>query len=76
MSGNRFCKPKVARQVGSEDRLDAGQVGARSWGAALSIDDLVLHPDGATPVAIRDDGLATPERRAREDDRATVLRVT
>ena len=46
--------------------LTAGHVGARSWGAALSIDDLVLQPDGGAPVAIRDDRLATPERRARE----------
>ncbi len=46
--------------------LAAGQVGARSWGAALSIDDLVLHPDGAAPVAVRDRQLAPPDRRARE----------
>ena len=41
-----------------------GQVGARSWGAALSIDDLVLQPDGAVPVAVLDTQLAPPERRA------------
>ena len=46
--------------------LTAGQVGARSWGAAVSVDDLVLHPDGAAPVAVRDHQLAAPDRRARE----------
>ena len=46
--------------------LTAGQVGARSWGAAMSIDDLVVQPDGAAPVAVRDHQLAPPERRARE----------
>ena len=44
--------------------LASGQAGARAWGAALSIDDLVLRPDGAAPVAIRDHQLAPPERRA------------
>jgi len=42
----------------------AGQVGARAWGAALSIDDLVVRPDGAVPVAVRDEALAPPPRRA------------
>jgi hypothetical protein len=46
--------------------LAAGQAGVRCWGAAVSIDELVLHPDGAEPVAVRDHELATPERRARE----------
>jgi len=46
--------------------LASGQVGARAWGAALSIDDLVLRPDGAASVVVRDEELAAPERRARE----------
>jgi hypothetical protein len=46
--------------------LSAGQVGTRAWGAALSLDDLVIQPDGGAPVAIRDTDLATSERRARE----------
>jgi hypothetical protein len=53
-----FTDPEPIRTV--------GQVGARCWGAAVSIDELVLHPDGAEPVAVRDRELATPERRARE----------
>ena len=32
----------------------------------MSIDDLVVQPDGAAPVAVRDLQLAPPERRARE----------
>ena len=47
-------------------RLVAGQVGIRSWGSALSVDDLLLKPDGAAVVAIRDKQLSRPERRARE----------
>ena len=46
--------------------LASGQVGARAWGAALSIDNLVLRPDGAASVVVRDEELAPPERRARE----------
>ncbi|MBK8000882.1 MAG: DUF1553 domain-containing protein [Verrucomicrobia bacterium] len=46
--------------------LTAGQVGVRSWGAALSVDDLALKPDGASPVSIRDEQLPSPDRRARE----------
>jgi hypothetical protein len=47
--------------------LSAGQVGVRSWGAALSVDDLVLKPaDTGTPLAIRDERLPAPARRARE----------
>ena len=46
--------------------LASGQVGARAWGAALSIDDLVLRPDGAASVGVRDEELTAPERRARE----------
>ena len=46
--------------------LTSGQVGARAWGAALSIDDLELRPDGAASAMVRDDELAAPERRARE----------
>ncbi|HAB19331.1 MAG TPA: hypothetical protein DCE44_23240, partial [Verrucomicrobiales bacterium] len=46
--------------------LEAGQIGARCWGAALSIDDLVLHPEGVEPFLIRDRQLAEPERRARQ----------
>jgi hypothetical protein len=48
----------------SKPMLAGGRVGARSWGAALSIDDLVVRPEGAVPVAIRDPELAPPERRA------------
>ena len=44
--------------------LAAGQAGARTWGAALSIDELVLRPDGAAPISIDDPQLAPPERRA------------
>jgi len=32
----------------------------------LSLDDLVLRPDGAASVVVRDQELAAPERRARE----------
>ena len=32
----------------------------------MSIDDLVLRPDDAASVAVRDEELAAPERRARE----------
>ena len=46
--------------------LAFGQVGARAWGAALSIDDLVLRPDGAASMVVRDEERASPERRARE----------
>ena len=46
--------------------LTVGQVGVRSWGAALSVDDLVLKSDGAAPIAICDPQLPSPERRARE----------
>jgi hypothetical protein len=44
----------------------SGQVGARTWGAAMSVDDLVLHPDGAASVTVRGPQLAPPDRRARE----------
>jgi cytochrome c553 len=47
--------------------LNPGQVGVRSWGAALSVDNLVLKPaDTTTTIAIRDEQLAAPARRARE----------
>jgi hypothetical protein len=46
--------------------LSAGQVGVRTWGAALSIDDLSLQPDGLPSVAVLDNHLAPPEHRARE----------
>jgi hypothetical protein len=44
--------------------LTAGQVGVRAWGAALSLEELVLRPDGAAPVGLRDEALPPPERRA------------
>ncbi len=46
--------------------LTAGQVGVRSWGAALSVDDLVLNPSGANSIAISEVQLPSPERRAHE----------
>lgn len=46
--------------------LAAGHVGARAWGSALSLDDLVIEPAGARPITIRDTNLAPPDRRARE----------
>lgn len=47
--------------------LSAGEVGVRSWGAALSVDDLVLKPaETTTTIAVRDEQLAAPARRARE----------
>jgi Protein of unknown function (DUF1553)/Protein of unknown function (DUF1549)/Planctomycete cytochrome C len=46
--------------------LTAGQAGVRSWGAALSVDDLVLQPEGAPAIAVRDEQLPPPDRRARE----------
>lgn len=52
--------------VDAKPLLAAGQVGVRSWGAALSVDDLVLQPDGAAPIAVSDEQLPPPERRARE----------
>ena len=50
----------------SKPILTASQVGVRTLGAALSIDDLVLRPDGAASMVVRDQELAPPERRARE----------
>ena len=36
----------------------------RAWGAAVSVDDLVLRPDGASSMAVLDEQLAAPDRRA------------
>ena len=44
--------------------LITGQVGVRAWGAAVSVDDLVLRPDGASSMAVLDEQLAAPDRRA------------
>jgi hypothetical protein len=44
--------------------LTAGQIGTRVWGAAVSLDDLVLRPAGAAALDIRDPLLAPPDRRA------------
>jgi hypothetical protein len=59
------AKP-VIDVVDPQPLLTAGQVGVRSWGAALSVDDLALKPDGAMAVALRDEQLPPAERRARE----------
>jgi hypothetical protein len=44
--------------------LAAGHLGVKAWGAALSIDDLTIHPEGRTRIAIRDQQLEAPPRRA------------
>jgi hypothetical protein len=44
--------------------LGPGRAGVRSWGSALSVDDLVLRPEGLPPMALRDETLPAPERRA------------
>jgi cytochrome c553 len=44
--------------------LSGGQFGVRTWGAALSVEDLVLRPDGMGPVAVRDEQLEPPAGRA------------
>jgi len=46
--------------------LAAGRVGVRAWGAALSVDDLVLHPEGEPALAVGDGQRDPPERRARQ----------
>jgi hypothetical protein len=46
--------------------LAAGHVGVRTWGSALSVDDLLVRADGLAPVTVCDERLATPERRARQ----------
>jgi hypothetical protein len=44
--------------------LAAGQVGVRAWGAAVSLDDLMLRPEGGPVLSLRDTELASPDRRA------------
>jgi hypothetical protein len=53
-------------EIDPKPLLDAGQIGVRAWGAALSIDDLVLRPEGRESTDIRDEPLPSPERRAHE----------
>jgi mono/diheme cytochrome c family protein len=44
--------------------LAAGRMGARTWGAALSLENLVIRADGLAPVALCEEQLDPPERRA------------
>jgi len=44
--------------------LLAGHVGVRAWGAALSVDDLVLHPSGSGTSPVWDASQDPPRSRA------------
>ena len=44
----------------------AGRVGVRTWGSAMSVDELVLSPEGLAPITVRDESSQSPERRAYE----------
>ncbi len=46
--------------------LTSGRVGVRAWGAALSVDDLLIGAEALVPVAVPDEQLGSPERRARQ----------
>ncbi len=43
-----------------------GRIGIRSWGAPVSLDDLVVTADGGAPARITDSHLPAPAERARE----------
>ena len=56
--------------------LSAGRVGVRTWGSAFSVDDFVLRADGLAPVALRDERLPAPGRRALQAFCLMLLNLT